>query len=54
MPFTSKAQQGWMFAAQARGEVPKGTAERWARHTPGIKNLPEKAVMTALKKRVKK
>ena len=42
MPFKSKAQQKWMFAAEARGEVKKGTAERWAKHTPNIKTLPEK------------
>lgn len=42
MPFKSKAQQRWMFAAESRGEVPKGTAERWANETPSIKSLPEK------------
>jgi len=42
MPFKSEAQRKWMFAAEDRGEVPKGTAERWAKHTPNIKNLPEK------------
>lgn len=31
-----------MFAAEARGELPKGTAERWAHHTPDMKHLPEK------------
>jgi len=31
-----------MFAAESRGEVPKGTAERWANETPSIKSLPEK------------
>jgi hypothetical protein len=31
-----------MFAAEGRGEIPKGTAERWARHTKNIKSLPEK------------
>jgi len=41
MPFKSKAQQKWMFAAEARGEVPKGTARRWAHETPNIKNLPK-------------
>lgn len=41
MPFESKKQQRWMFAAEERGEVPKGTAKRWARHTPDIKSLPE-------------
>ncbi len=42
MPFKSKAQQRFMFAAEERGEIPKGTAERWADHTPNIKDLPEK------------
>lgn len=42
MPFKSKKQMRWMFAAEERGEVPKGTARRWARETPNIKNLPEK------------
>lgn len=43
MPFKSKAQQRFMFAAEDRGEVPKGTAKRWAHHTKDIKRLPEKA-----------
>lgn len=42
MPFKSKAQQRFMFAAEDRGEVPKGTAKRWAKHTESIKDLPEK------------
>ena len=42
MPFKSKAQQKWMIAAEARGEVKKGTAKRWAKHTPNIKALPKK------------
>jgi hypothetical protein len=42
MPFKSKAQQRFMFAAEERGEIPKGTAKRWADHTPNIKKLPEK------------
>lgn len=42
MPFKSKAQQRFMFAAESRGEVPKGTASRWAHHTKSIKKLPEK------------
>lgn len=32
-----------MFAAEARGEVPSGTAERWAKDTPNIDSLPERA-----------
>ena len=42
-----------MFAAEARGEVPKGTSERWAHHTKNIKNLPEHVVMLAIKRRIK-
>ena len=42
MPFKSEAQRRFMFAAEARGEVPKGTASRWARHTKD-KDLPEYA-----------
>lgn len=43
MPFKSKAQQRFMFAAEARGELPKGTAEKWAKKTRGLKALPEYA-----------
>ena len=42
MPLKSKAQQGWMFAAEARGELEPGTAKRWARETPNIKDLPQR------------
>lgn len=42
VPFKSKAQMRWMFAAEARGELPKGTAKRWAEHTKNIKKLPER------------
>jgi hypothetical protein len=42
MPFKSEAQRRWMFAAEDRGEVPEGTAQRWAKHTKG-KDLPEYA-----------
>lgn len=42
MPFKSRAQQRFMFSAEARGELPKGTAKRWAHHTPDIKKLPNK------------
>lgn len=41
MPFKSKAQQKYMFAAEGRGDLPKGTAKRWAHHTKNIKKLPE-------------
>ena len=55
MPFKSKAQQKWMFAAEARGEVKKGTAERWAKHTKSIKSLPKKVKKSKkIKKAMKK
>jgi hypothetical protein len=41
MPFKSKAQQRLFFAKEEGGELPKGTAELWAKHTPDIKSLPE-------------
>ena len=51
MPFKSKAQQRFMFAAEKRGDVPKGTAGEWARASEkkpgGIKALPEKVKKTA-------
>jgi hypothetical protein len=41
MPFKSKAQRRFMYAAEARGDVPKGTADRWEGETEK-KPLPEK------------
>ena len=43
MPFKSQAQRRFMYAAEARGDVDPGTAERWAKETKDIKHLPEKA-----------
>lgn len=54
MPFRSKKQMRWMFAAEKRGEVAKGTARRWAQHTSSIKSLPEKAIKKMKHKAVKK
>jgi hypothetical protein len=42
MPFKSKAQQRFMFAAEERGELPKGKALGWAHETKNIKKLPER------------
>lgn len=42
MPYKSKAQQRYMFAAEKRGDVEPGTAKRWADETPNMKKLPEK------------
>jgi hypothetical protein len=41
MPYRSKAQMRAFFAKEERGELPKGTAEKWAKHTPDISSLPE-------------
>lgn len=41
MPFKSKRQQRFFFAAEAAGKLPKGTAREWAKHTPDISALPE-------------
>lgn len=42
MPFKSKAQMRKFYAMEARGEIPKGTTERWKRHTKSISKLPER------------
>lgn len=43
MPLKSKSQMRFLFAAQARGEIPKGTAEKFVKETPKSKlaKLPE-------------
>lgn len=38
--FTSRAQQGLIFAKQTRGELPRGTATRMANETRSFKKLP--------------
>lgn len=42
MPYKSQAQRRFMYAAEARGDVEKGTAERWENETKK-KKLPEYA-----------
>ena len=44
MPLKSKSQMRYLFAAQARGEIPKGTAEKFVKETPKakLKRLPER------------
>ncbi len=49
MPFKSKAQMRWMFAAEDRGEVPKGTAKRWLEHTKSVKKLPARVKKSSAK-----
>jgi hypothetical protein len=41
MPFKSQAQRRFFHVAEARGELPEGTAARWEEHTPKGKELPE-------------
>lgn len=43
MPFKSGAQRRYFYAAQARGEMPEGTAEKWSAETPKGKKLPDYA-----------
>lgn len=52
MPFKSDAQRRYMFWAENRGKIPKGTSKRWAKETPNIEDLPERAKKK--KKRIKK
>lgn len=40
--YRSKSQMRMMFAKEARGEVKKGTARRWAHETKNIRRLPER------------
>ena len=53
MPFKSKDQMKFFFAAEDRGDLPKGTARRWAHETPNIKKLPKK-VKKKKRKRMRK
>ncbi len=41
MPYKSKAQQGYMHAAAARGSVPKSVVKEMDRKSKGVKNLPK-------------
>jgi len=55
MPLRSKQQMRKFFAMENRGELPKGTARRWAHHTPNIKSLPERAAVSdAMRRRLRK
>jgi hypothetical protein len=45
----------YLFAAQARGEIPKGTAEKFVKETPKakLKRLPEREGKSSKLPRVK-
>ena len=42
MPYKSKSQQRFMYAAEERGDVEEGTASRWSKETKEIKGLHER------------
>ena len=42
MPYKSKSQQRYMYAAEERGDVEEGTASRWSKETKDVKGLPER------------
>ena len=42
MPFKSKSQLRKFGAMLNRGEISKATFDKWVKHTPNIKKLPEK------------
>ena len=54
MPYRSKKQMRFFFAKEARGELPKGTAEEWAHKTPSIKKLPEQVRNRRRRKAIRK
>jgi hypothetical protein len=43
-----------MYAAEKKGEIKKGTAKRWAKHTKSTKKLPNKVKKSGLKKFMKR
>jgi len=45
VPLHSQSQWGFAFAAEARGELPPGTAERWARASAPYLALPAHAAV---------
>jgi hypothetical protein len=42
MPLKSKAQLRKLYVLESEGKVPKGTAEKWLKHTKNYKALPER------------
>lgn len=54
MPFKSKAQMRKFYSMERDGELPKGTAQRWADETPNIKSLPERVKPKKAKPKLKK
>ena len=44
MPFKSKAQMRRFFAMEEKGDIPKGTAEKWLKETKDVSKLPERII----------
>jgi hypothetical protein len=42
MPYKSKAQQGFMHAAAARGDISKNVVAEFDKASKGQKNLPQR------------
>ena len=47
MPFRSEAQRRLFYAKAKRGEISKATVEKWEKHTPKGKKLPERVTKKA-------
>ena len=43
IPFKSKSQVRRFGVKLERGEISKATFEKWKKHTPSMKKLPERA-----------
>ena len=43
IPFKSRSQLRKFGAMQKSGEISKATFNKWKKHTPSIKKLPERA-----------
>jgi len=55
MPFKSKAQVRKFGAMVKRGEMSKAEFDKWLKHTPNIKGLPERVgKKKVIKKKSKK
>jgi hypothetical protein len=50
MPFESESQRRLFWAKEKRGELPKGTADRWSHETKDLKHLPMHKRKTKRKK----
>jgi len=54
MPFKSKAQVRKFGAMVKRGEMSQAEFDKWLKHTPNIKGLPERVKIKKKSKKSKK